>query len=79
MVPMLILHHAKDSCRVTLPHEVPFIMRGFTNAPLKKAVIVDGGAGPTGDPCEAKHWHGFIGMEEEAVKIISDWIRNPSS
>ena len=78
-VPVLVLHHAKDSCRITLPHEVPFIMRGLANAPVKKAVMVDGGTSPTGDPCEAMHWHGFIGMEEEAVTIISDWIGNPSS
>lgn len=78
-VPVLVLHHAKDSCHVTLPHEVPYILRGLTNAPVRKAMMVDGGANPTGDPCEAMHWHGFIGMEEEAVKIIADWIKNPSS
>lgn len=77
-VPVLVLHHAKDACRVTLPHEVPFILRGLTNAPVKKVVIVDGGADPVGDPCEAMHWHGFIGMEEEAVNIIGNWIRNPA-
>lgn len=77
-VPVLVLHHAKDSCRVTLPHEVPFILRGLTNAPIKKVVMVEGGGNPAGDPCEAMHWHGFIGMEEEAVNLIGEWIRNPA-
>lgn len=76
-VPVLVVHHAKDSCRVTLPHEVPLILRGLTNAPVRKVVMVEGGANPVGDPCEAMHWHGFIGMEEEAVNIIGNWIRNP--
>lgn len=76
-VPVLVLHHAKDACRVTLPHEVPLILRGLANAPVKKEVMVEGGANPIGDPCEAMHWHGFIGMEEEAVNIIGNWIRNP--
>ncbi|WP_420474571.1 alpha/beta hydrolase [Noviherbaspirillum sp. ST9] len=76
-VPVLVLHHAKDACRVTLPHEVRHIVDGLTNAPVKKAVMVDGGGNPAGDPCEAMHWHGFIGMEEEAVSIIGNWIRNP--
>lgn len=77
-VPVLVVHHAKDSCRVTLPHEVPLILRGLTNAPVKKLVMVDGGANPAGDSCEAMHWHGFIGMEAEAVDIIGNWIGNPS-
>jgi hypothetical protein len=44
---------------------------------VKKLVMVDGGGDPRGDPCEALHWHGFIGMEKEAVDIIGDWIKNP--
>jgi hypothetical protein len=24
------------------------------------------------------HWHGYIGMEKEAVDIICDWIKHPS-
>lgn len=76
-VPVLVLHHAKDACHVCSPHEVPVILRGLKNAPVRKEVIVDGGADPSGDPCGAQHWHGFIGMEEEAVGIIGNWIRKP--
>ena len=25
------------------------------------------------------HYHGYIGMEAEAVKMISDWIKSPAS
>lgn len=26
-----------------------------------------------------QHWHGYIGMEKEAVDTISGWIKNPKS
>lgn len=77
-VPVLVLHHAKDQCRVTLPRDVGAILRGLTAAPVKKLVMVDGGSDPTGDPCEALHWHGFIGMEAEAVQIIIGWMDQPT-
>ena len=77
-VPVLVLHHAKDQCKQTLPREVGYILKGLTVAPVKKLVMVEGGADPTGDACEALHWHGFIGMEAEAVKIITDWMDQPT-
>jgi hypothetical protein len=54
-------------------------MRGLKNSPIKKRWIVDGGSNPEGDPCEALHWHGFIGMEEQAAKDIAGWIAKPQS
>jgi pimeloyl-ACP methyl ester carboxylesterase len=75
--PVLVLHHSKDECVLCRPYEVPAILRGLTNAPVKKEIMVDGGANPSGDVCAALHWHGFIGMEPEAVNLISDWINTP--
>ncbi|MCG6533804.1 MAG: alpha/beta hydrolase [Syntrophales bacterium LBB04] len=76
-IPVLVMHHAKDACNVCNPNEVWKITDGLKNAPVKKQIMVNGGADPSGDPCGAQHWHGYIGMEKEAVGIISDWIRNP--
>jgi pimeloyl-ACP methyl ester carboxylesterase len=76
-IPVLVMHHKKDACTVCRPHEVPLIMDGLKNAPVKKQIIVDGGADPRGDPCEAFHWHGYVGMEQEAANLISDWIKHP--
>jgi hypothetical protein len=78
-IPVLVLHHEKDACSVTFPRGARWIIDGLKNAPVKKLVMVNGGAGASGDPCEPLHWHGFIGMEKEAVDIITDWIRNPKS
>jgi len=76
-IPVLVLHHEKDACAASNPDEVSSITAGLKNAPVKKQIMVSGGANPEGNPCEALHWHGFIGMEKEAVDIIAAWIRNP--
>ena len=39
--------------------------------------MVDGGSDPSGDPCQALHYHGFIDMEKEAAGLIADWIKHP--
>lgn len=78
-VPVLMLHHSKDACIHCRPGEVPGAFVGFRNAPVKKLVFVDGGSNPLGDPCAGQHFHGFIGMEREAVDLIGNWIKVPSN
>jgi hypothetical protein len=75
--PVLVMSHADDSCRVTRPHEAANIIRGLKQAKVKKLLLVKGGSNPTGDECEALHYHGFIGMEAQAVKLITDWVATP--
>ena len=76
-VPVLVLHHTKDACHLCQPSEVPAILRGLKNAPIKKEIMFSGGANPTGNVCNGQHWHGFIGAEREAVDLIASWIKNP--
>ena len=78
-VPVFVVHHRRDACRSCVPHEAARIIDGLTRAPVKKLLLVDGGGGAGGDPCEPLHWHGFIGMEREAVAAIAEWIRDPRS
>jgi dienelactone hydrolase len=78
-LPVLVVHHEFDECKICVPSEVSQIIRGLKDAPVKKEVYVKGGANPTGNPCEALHWHGFIGMEQEVVDMIANWIKNPVS
>jgi pimeloyl-ACP methyl ester carboxylesterase len=78
-LPVLVYHHKNDACRVTLARDTEWILRGLKNAPIKKRWIVEGGGDPEGDPCEALHWHGFIGVEEQSVKDIAGWIAQPHS
>ncbi len=76
-LPVLVVHHSKDACPATLPHEAPNILKGLTHAPVKKLMLLDAGANPSGDVCGPLHWHGFIGMEQEAVDAMVGWMRSP--
>jgi len=78
-VPVLVVHHQNDECRICNPEDAAQITKGLTNSPISKFVLVNGGYGPIGNPCEAKHWHGFINYEKETVKLISSWIKNPTN
>lgn len=77
-VPVLVLHHERDACKVCTPFEAKDISKALINAPIRKTVLVNGGDGASGDPCEALHYHGFIGTEKEAVDLIANWIIQPS-
>jgi len=77
-IPVLVMHHARDGCTFCSPAEAASIVGWLTNAPVRKFLLVDGGAGASGNPCEALHHHGYICMEQEAVRLITDWIRNPA-
>jgi pimeloyl-ACP methyl ester carboxylesterase len=76
-VPVLVLHHQRDACRLCVPDEARRMTAGFRSASVRKFIMVDGGSDPEGDPCEARHWHGFINYEKEAVKLLTDWMLKP--
>jgi len=78
-MPVLVVHHKNDACRICVPYEASRITSDLKSSPAKRFVMIEGGSDPEGDPCEAKHWHGFINYEKETVKTISDWIKNPIS
>ncbi len=77
-VPVLVVFHENDSCRVTRPDEAKYIMDKLNNASVKKLLLVTGGQGPSGDECEALHWHGFINAEAAASNVITSWVLKPS-
>ncbi len=78
-MPVLVVHHARDACRICDPMSALRIPAQLTSSPVKKAVLVELGAEPRGDPCEAFHWHGFINAEEATARLIGQWIRKPSN
>lgn len=76
-VPVLVMHHRDDACPSCNPSEASRITAGLTNSPVKKFILVEGGGGAHGPPCEALHYHGYVGMEKEAVDTITAWMRDP--
>lgn len=72
-VPVLVLHHRNDRCRVT-PYEAAARLPGLlTGSPRITFVTVHGGTTPRSGDCEALSAHGYIGVEGPVVQVIADW------
>ena len=77
-VPTLVVHHADDGCKFCQANEAKNIAGNLRNAPVRKTLIVSGGSGASGNPCEAFHYHGYVGMENAVVDLIAAWIIKPT-
>lgn len=69
-VPVLVVHHRQDACRLCAFTDVPRLMAGLTSTRSKELLVFEGG-NDTGDPCEAFAHHGFNGLESEVVSSIA--------
>lgn len=67
-VPLLLVHHAEDTCHVTPYHAARALEKSY---PL---VTVRGGKEAKSGPCDAFSPHGFFGKETETVRAIADWM-----
>jgi dienelactone hydrolase len=72
-IPVLLVHHEQDACRVTLLRDLPRLMDKLTRAARKELITFRGGENH-GDPCEAMAYHGFNGLEKDVVARIAAWI-----
>lgn len=78
-VPTLVVHHANDACWACPPSDAKRLEDALSNAPIKKVLLLSGGSGASGDPCEPMHHHGYVGMQREVVDLIAGWILAPAS
>lgn len=76
-MPFLVVHHKKDACKICDPDEASNAVAKATSR-MKKYLEITGGHSPVGDPCQALHFHGFVNSETETVKLITDWIKQPT-
>lgn len=72
-IPVLVLHHTQDGCKLCLFSDMPLLMDKLAATPRAELITVSGGDNQ-GDPCEAKAYHGFNGLEGEVVDKISRWL-----
>jgi dienelactone hydrolase len=72
-IPVLVIHHEQDGCKLCPFSEVPGLMEKLSGAPRKELLSFRGGS-DRGDPCEAMAYHGFNGMDEEAMDKIAAWV-----
>lgn len=74
-VPILAIHHKDDKCKTTKPKVVKAIRSksyGSSNVRIK---MFSGGDEPINkNPCKAKTYHGFLGIESEVVRSITGFI-----
>jgi hypothetical protein len=72
-IPVLVVHHEQDGCRLCSLRDMPRLMQKLAPVPRKELVVFRGGDN-RGDPCEALAYHGYNGLESEVVGRISGWI-----
>jgi hypothetical protein len=78
-IPTMVVHHKNDLCKICSPTAASQITASLTAAPQKKFMLIEGGSDPSGDFCEALHWHGFINYEAQTVHLITEWMRKPNN
>ncbi len=73
-VPMFVIGHKRDSCEYTLPASID-AFKAWRGTDKLDTLLLDGPAG-SGHPCEAQAAHGFVGIDDQVVKAVSDWIKS---
>jgi hypothetical protein len=74
-VPTLIVAHSDDGCYATPAADAPALAEHFSHAPRVEIALISGGDPPRSDPCEAYSQHGFLGVEQQAVDRIAEFIK----
>ncbi|HCE68612.1 MAG: hypothetical protein A2X82_01115 [Geobacteraceae bacterium GWC2_55_20] len=77
-LPVLMIHHRDDLCRVSPFQEAEKTrdsLRGHTSVDFTE---VNGGAYPRSAPCDNLSAHGFFGIEDKVVQVITDWLEGRS-
>ncbi len=72
-VPTLIVSHKNDNCKVTPSYQSPDIYNMLNNKIKKELIYVDGGD-EEGNACRGKSHHGFLGIENNVVNLITDFM-----
>jgi hypothetical protein len=75
-IPVLVAHHRHDACRYCLFSDMPRLMDRLTTPPRKELLVFEGG-NDVGNPCQARAYHGFNGIEREVIDGIAAWIIKP--
>jgi len=72
-VPVLVVHHERDGCKVCSFADIPTLMAKLQDAPQSRLLSFTGGIG-VGDPCRSTSNHGYYGIEAEVVQQTAAWL-----
>jgi dienelactone hydrolase len=72
--PVLIVHHVYDQCRITPFQGAIELKQRLTESPKVDLVGVAGGIPSASGPCDALSNHGFYGLEQPVIRVMTDWL-----
>ena len=75
-VPVLVVANSNDRCRVAPPRMAPQIAAATTNSPHVEILEVSGGVTQSRQDCGSLTPHGYYGIEDQVVGLISAWIQS---
>ncbi len=74
-IPTLFVHNKEDGCRTSPFTNLQPLIDKVNHAPKKELITVSGGLPPTSEPCDALSRHGYLGLEDQVVGSIVNWIK----
>ena len=74
-VPVLLIAHQDDTCRVTLPADMAVYAARLTGSRKVDTITLSGGTRSQDDPCEAYGPHGFAGIDQLVVETVTNWLK----
>jgi len=77
-IPVLVVHHENDGCHVCRFSDMPRLTKKLSNSSRHELITFTGGK-DKGNPCQARSYHGFNGIEPEVIAKIMSWVHAASS
>lgn len=74
-VPTLFMHNRDDGCHVCPYGDVAETMSKLTKVKDKALISYQGGRSEVSNPCKALTPHGFLGLEQQVVTDVTNWIK----
>jgi hypothetical protein len=75
----LILSHRDDRCELTPATGTSELKERLTSAEPAQVELLVGGSPPNSEPCGPMAPHGFLGIEDEAINRIAEFIKAHSN
>lgn len=72
-IPVLVVHHEQDGCRLCIFSLTSNLMDKLRDAPKKQLISFTGGE-DVGDACNSRAHHGFNGLDNDVVGKMSNWM-----
>ena len=75
LIPALVVANTDDRCNVAPPSMAPRIAAAMTNSPSVEVKMISGGETKSAKACGSRTPHGYYGIEDRVVDLISAWMQ----